>query len=1026
VVGDGGKIIACPGCSAAVPAGVGACPNCGAAIEDVSRTLTSGFTAVLADESWERFAPGSTFANRYTIIEEIGHGGMGRVFKAIDRSLGITVAIKIIRPEYASNPRVVELFKRETVLARSISSENVVRVHDLGEAEKTKYISMDFVEGQNLRDLIYASGSLTISTAVKFGQQTCRALSAAHREGIIHRDLKPSNIMIDKTGRVRVMDFGLAKTINREDEGGTRALVGTPEYLSPEQARGEKLDQRTDIYALGLVLYEMLTGRPVFEADSLTGYIQKHCEANPEPPSRWNHLIPAALETIILKCLKKDRNDRYQKAEDVCQALDRIIAPEAKPFKATRSRLLRYSAGAAACVLLGFIAYRVFVHPKPTGPSVRKSVAVMSFENLTRDPSQDRWRNLLRHLISTDLELSKFLRVVSREKLLQYLKDLNSDDSGGYTQEALDRIADKEQVDFFLLGGFLASGDECRIDLRLVDAGTHDNAGTGSFNVASFEEIQDRCDDISRWTKEKLGLTKRDLAKDFDRELKDYTTASVDAVVSFSRGLDFYEKGDYEQSKAFYLKAIDFDDRFALAYARLAENCSYLGQTSESAKYLQKAMSLRKNLSPREKWLIEGDYHNILENDFPRAIEAYQNLLSLYPDDKLALAHVGAVYRNIEEWDKAEECFERLRSLDPQSSLAVQNLCFIFEALGQYERAAGVLVENRGLFEAPEDFQVGLAFCLFCQGLADRALEELGKAISLNPDRFDILRLLGQIQVARGDYVQAEAAYRRLKDDDRSDPEKLEGCYWLGQLYLLQGKYQNCSREINAGLQLARSRDLGWGEPTLLVFESYLCRLRGDFRGAQETAARARKKAKELGYRGNEIEALHQMGLSEIGLGWLPEAQRTVETMAQIIKKMGFPRLLRYCHHLEGMIALSRESWDAAVKSFGKAAETLPQQHLEYDQHAHFLESLAQALLQSGDADAARERYEQVISLTTGFLTAGDAWARSLYQLARLAQSENNPEPAKAYFRRLLNALQDADPGLPEAEDARKRLAAIS
>ena len=274
MMGGGAEPVYCPKCSAEIHADERVCPNCGAAIGDVSRTLTSGFTSILTNEDWQRFAPGNVFANRYTIIEEIGHGGMGRVYKAIDRSLGITVAIKIIRPEYASNPRVVDLFKKETVLARSISSENVVRVHDLGEAENTKYISMDFVEGQNLRDLIHASGSVTISAAVKFGQQICSGLAAAHKEGIIHRDLKPSNVMIDRTGRARVMDFGLAKTIDREGAPGVRSVVGTPEYLSPEQARGEKLDQRTDIYAIGLILYEMVTGRPVFEAETLTGYIK--------------------------------------------------------------------------------------------------------------------------------------------------------------------------------------------------------------------------------------------------------------------------------------------------------------------------------------------------------------------------------------------------------------------------------------------------------------------------------------------------------------------------------------------------------------------------------------------------------------------------------------------------------------------------------------------------------------------------------------------------------------------------------
>jgi tetratricopeptide (TPR) repeat protein len=1027
MVGDGEKTTACPQCSAAVPAGVPICPNCGAAVRDVSQTLTSGLTSVLTDTDWDRFAPGNVFANRYTIIEEIGHGGMGRVLKAIDRSLGITVAIKIIRSEYASNPRVVELFKQEIVRARSISSENVIRVHDLGEAEGTRYISMDFVEGQNLRDLIYASGSLTISTAVKFGQQICSGLAAAHKQGIMHRDLKPSNIMIDKTGRVRVMDFGLAKTIDREEAEGVRAIVGTPEYLSPEQARGEKLDQRTDIYAFGLILYEMVTGRPVFEAESLTGYIQKHCEVTPEPPSRWNHLIPAALDGIILKCLKKNRNERYQKVEDVCQALDRVVAPEAHKPKPARSRLLRILAGAAACALLGIIAYFFFFpRPRPPVPSIHKSIAVMTPENVTGDSSQDRLGGMIRYLLQLDLEQSRLLRVVPRERLLDCIKKFHLSDAGGYAQADLDKIAASENVDFFILGGYLKSGEGCRIDVHILDARLRDTVAYQSFDAAVLDEIQDSCDQISLWAKQQFELSSRDLAKDFDKELKNYPTRSKEALLYFLQGLDFYEKRDFPHSIDCYRKAVDIDKKFALAYARLATDYSYQGQHEEAKKYLLKARSLQRNLTLRERLLIDGDYYNAYECNYAMAIQTFKDLLIAYPEDEMALENLGAIYRNTERWEEAKACFEHLQGVNPHSRIAVLNLFQIAEAMGQYEKAAGLLLSNRDVLTVPDEFSQLLAACYFHQGRTDQALLELEKAFSSASSEANVPPLLGHIQTVLGNFPEAEAAYRRLLAEDRPSLIKFSGHFWLGHLYLLQGQYGNCAREIEEGLKLTRSQGFLYEESLFLLFESYLFYLQRNFAGTYEAALQARKKAAEIPYPEAEIEALYWQGLSDVGRGQIPEARRTIGTIKQMVDKIGYPKLLRTCYQLEGIIAAVRNSWDEAVDDFRKVEETLPHQFQEGDPSALYIESLASALLQRGDQDSARAKYEEIISMTSGRLTAGDSYVRSLYELGKICQEKRELEKAREYFRSFLNVLRNADIKPPQVEDARRRLGAVS
>jgi tetratricopeptide (TPR) repeat protein len=254
---------------------------------------------------------------------------------------------------------------------------------------------------------------------------------------------------------------------------------------------------------------------------------------------------------------------------------------------------------------------------------------------------------------------------------------------------------------------------------------------------------------------------------------------------------------------------------------------------------------------------------------------------------------------------------------------------------------------------------------------------------------------------------------------------KIDGHYWLGHLHLMEGQYKTGSREIEEGLRLARKGGFSYEESTFLLFKSYAYLLQQDFTKAHETALKARQKAVEAHVRMDEIEALHLLGLSEVGLGRFSEAQRTVLTMEQIIRKMGFPKLLRNCFHLEGMIAEARKSWNEAVSHFTKALETLPQQHYELEQQAVYLEALASALFQRGDLDSARAQYEKVIALTTGWLTAGDAYVRSFYQLGRICQDKNELKKAKQYYLKYLSVLRDADSKPPSFEDARKRLDAL-
>jgi serine/threonine-protein kinase len=270
---------------------------------------------------------GRLFAARYEIQGVLGKGGMGIVYKAHDRDLDDAVAIKTLRGEaLTADPTLLDRFKQEIRLARRITHPNILRTHDLGESGGLRYLSMEFVKGLTLKQLVEAGDILPTPVGLRIAKQICAGLAAAHEVGVIHRDIKPQNILIEATGGLKIMDFGIARL--KEEHGMTAegTVVGTPDYMSPEQARGKPLDFRSDIYSTGVVLYEVFTGTPPFDGDTPLAVVLKHIQENPPSPQTRNPKIDPKISQIVLKCMQKEPNDRFQTVNDLYEALTKVTA----------------------------------------------------------------------------------------------------------------------------------------------------------------------------------------------------------------------------------------------------------------------------------------------------------------------------------------------------------------------------------------------------------------------------------------------------------------------------------------------------------------------------------------------------------------------------------------------------------------------------------------------------------------------------------------------------------------------------
>ncbi len=966
-----------------------------------------------------------TVLGRYEILAPLGAGGMGEVYRARDLQLKREVAVKILPEHVAGNPDSLSRFEREALTLAQLSHPNILAIHDFGRFDGVTLAVTELLEGETLRRKI-ETVSLTARRSLEIGAAVAEGLAAAHSKGIVHRDLKPENIFITRDNQVKILDFGLARMEDpwsgaREDALPTQTepgiVRGTIGYMSPEQLRGQTVDGRADIFSLGCVLYEMLTGRRAFAkatvADTMTAILTE------DPPDfiESGRMIPPDAERLTVHCLEKDPSRRYQSAQDLALHLRSLASSPEIGAPRLPGRFGRRMAAlwVAALLCVAAVIWLVLMsrqNSQPTAGGPRPSVAVMFFENLTGDPALDWMRSALTSMLVTDLSQSPQLEVVGTDRLYQILDEIGRVDDPTLSFETVRQVARRARVNTVVVGSFVRAGETFRLSTRLQDADSGRILATETVEGVGEASLFGMVDEITRRIKDSLEVGPSDTMT--DRGIEAVTSSSVEAYRYYVEGNDMHMRSKEREAIPLLEKAVELDPDFAMALAKLSVAHWNIGHVKESYDYARRALDHVDRLTARERYYIEGRFYSINPETLVRAIEAYERAIALYPDHGPARHNLANLYVEVERYDDAIGQYEELVRQGTDFAGTHTNLANAYAAAGRLDRGREVL---QAYVEKYPDSAAGhrdLGMYLLRMGRPVEAHAELDRAAVLDPGDMAAKMAEFQLHVVRDDFPAA----RKVVEELTSAPElawRVEGRLMQAVLSLFQGDSRQGLRHLAAAEGLAsdsgplRSQVLTYTARTYLQLDQ------------PERALRAAEAAFEAG-KGYPIqnEALVMTALARARLGRPQEALDAFEELRLRIASLPEKLVDRRENHLLGLMALlegnSREAvarLDQANQTRGQAVSWRPDT---------FAFEYGYALWQDGRPQAALPWFENFLK-EGGILTLMPIeYVRAHYYLGLCHSAAGDREQAAKYLRRFLELWGSGDMDRQLVEDARRRL----
>ncbi len=991
----------------------------------------------------------------YRVEEEISRGGMGVVYRATDTRLNRDVALKVLPQEVTSDDDVRRRFLREAQAASALEHPHIAVIHGADEVDGVAYIAMELIRGEKLSDLLTRS-KLPAARSLELAAEIAAGLARAHEKGIVHRDLKPANVMVTDEGHAKIIDFGIAKLIEVSSTAGAQTktshdtgvgvVLGTMTYMSPEQARAETVDHRSDIFSFGILLHEMLAGQPPFRGKTgiETASAIIHAPA-PRLPSLGPAVITEAsadIQRIVDKCLAKDPADRYQGMKDAVvdiraarRRLDTGPQAAAAPAPLAAMRVPTWGWLAAAVAVVAVAGAVLFTRSggsasgPATGESGKPSVAVLYFDNTTGDKELDWMRTGITEMVVTDLSQSQGIEVVGTDRLYGILSELNRQDDRMLSPEAISEVAARTGVTNVVVGSYVRSGDAIRINVRLQEAKTGRIISSERVDGTSTSALFSMIDDLSSRIRTKFEGLRAEAAmltapgagpSTGDRRgVDEVTTTSIDAYRFYAEGLEHNNRRRDAEAVAMFEKAVAIDPLFAMAYGKLAIVEGNRGNFERRNQHSAKAFSLSDRLTPRDRAYIEGVHNATSLATRAQSMAAYERCLAISPAHEACRNNLGLAYNGLERYVEAVRHFEELIQAGTTIVQPYANIGVGYRALGQPDKALSV---NEAFAKRnPENAaaQVLLGVALVGVDRLDEAIRVLDRARLLDPLDTSAASTAGLTHLLREDWNAAA----RVAGDLTSGPT--DGHRFFGaQIQIGLSAFMGRSTNATVWAERAISANKVPGQRSSVghLLKGQILLARGQYALAAAAMTKAVADAKGTG----------QEPVALLGQAWaLAAARRPGEAEAAVTELLSTASPLstvrdgRSANIARGLVALGGGNAAAAIKPLQDAAAALTPRSPGPNTRSWHLpvwSALGEALFVTGRPGDARPWFEKVSESGYERAVWPIEYVRSFYFLGRIYEQQGDTAKSREAYRRFVGYWKDGDLDRDRIAEAQKKI----